>query len=278
MIAIKIMNNNIVSSTDEVGHEIIVMGKGIGWQLKPGNIIDPDKVDKIFRMDTATSSAKLKKVFLEVRVETISISSQVVDYAHEQIQKTFNKNLIISLTDHIDFAIERFEKNISLQNDLTLWIEKMFPKEFKVGIYAIELIKTELHLEMPIDEAAHIAMHIINAEMDGDMVHTNEITLLISTSLKIIQVKTGKAIDETSFSYERFLRHLVALAQRIIAKKASYEQNIELNKAIKDQFPNEYSIAWTIKRYIQKEFHFEVTEDEVTFLTIHIHRLLKEDS
>lgn len=151
-------------------------------------------------MDTATSSAKLKKRFLEVHVESISISSQVIDYAHEQTHKLFNKNLIISLTDHIDFAIERFKQNIPLRNDLTLWIEKLFPEEFKVGIYAIGLIKKGLHLEMPIDEAAHIAMHIINAEMDGNMAHTNEITSLISTSMKIIQVKTRKAIDETSFA------------------------------------------------------------------------------
>lgn len=277
MIAIKIMNNNIVSSTDETGHEIIVMGKGIGWQLKPGNMIDPAKVDKVFRMDTATSSAKLKKLFLEVNVESISISSQVVDYAHEHIQKKFNKNLIISLTDHIDFAIERFEQNIPLRNDLTLWIEKMFPKEFRVGLYAIELIKKELHLEMPKDEAAHIAMHIINAELDGNMAHTNEITALISTSMQIIHVKTGKAIDETSFAYERFLRHLLALAQRIIAKKVNSDQNMELNQAIQNQFSDEYKIAVTIKQYIQKEFHFLVTDDEVTFLTIHIHRLLKGD-
>lgn len=276
MIAIKIMNNNIVSSTDETGHEIIVMGKGIGWQLKPGSTIDPAKVDKIFRMDTATSSAKLKKLFLEVNVESISISSQVVDYAYQQIPKDFNKNLIISLTDHIDFAIERFEKNIPLRNDLTFWIKKMFPEEFDVGQYAINLIKKELHLEMPIDEAAHIAMHIINAEMDGNMVHTNEITSLISTSLQIIHVKTGKAIDETSFAYERFLRHLLALAQRIIAKKINVEQNVELNQAIQSQFSKEYNIAIAIQKFIQKDFHFEVNDDEVTFLTIHIHRLLKD--
>lgn len=277
MIAIKIMNNNIVSSTDETGHEIIVMGKGIGWQLKPGSVIDPTKVDKIFRMDTATSSAKLKKLFLEVNVESISISYQVVDYAYQQISKKFNKNLIISLTDHIDFAIERFEKNIPLRNDLTFWIKKMFPEEFDVGLYAISLIKKELHLEMPIDEAAHIAMHIINAEMDGNMAHTNEITSLISTSLQIIHVKTGKAIDETSFAYERFLRHLLALAQRIIVKKMNVDQNVELNQAIQRQFSKEYKIATSIQQFIQKDFQFEVNDDEVTFLTIHIHRLLNDD-
>lgn len=71
------------------------------------------------------------------------------------------------------------------------------------------------------------------------------------------------------------MRHLLALAQRIIAKKVNFDQNLQLNGAIKKQFYDEYKIAMTIKQYIQKEFHFEVTEDEVTFLTIHIHRLLR---
>ena len=50
MLANKILNNNFISSTDKDGHEIVIMGKGLGWQMKPGDPVDPEKIEKIFRM------------------------------------------------------------------------------------------------------------------------------------------------------------------------------------------------------------------------------------
>ena len=46
----KIINNNIVSSADQNGRELIVMGRGIGFGKKPGQKIDEESVEKIFRI------------------------------------------------------------------------------------------------------------------------------------------------------------------------------------------------------------------------------------
>ena len=45
----KVMNNNVVSSIDEDGQEIIVVGTGIGFQGKEGKVVDEKKIQKIFR-------------------------------------------------------------------------------------------------------------------------------------------------------------------------------------------------------------------------------------
>ena len=45
MLANKILNNNFISSTDKDGHEIVIMGKGLGWQMKPGDPVDPEKIE-----------------------------------------------------------------------------------------------------------------------------------------------------------------------------------------------------------------------------------------
>ena len=47
----KVMNNNVVSSIDEDGQEIIVVGTGIGFQGKEGKVVDKKKIQKIFRLD-----------------------------------------------------------------------------------------------------------------------------------------------------------------------------------------------------------------------------------
>ena len=49
MIIKKILSNNAVIVYDK-GNEIILTGKGIGWQKKPGEEIDESKVEKRFHL------------------------------------------------------------------------------------------------------------------------------------------------------------------------------------------------------------------------------------
>lgn len=277
MIVNKIINNNFISTTDEHGHETVLMGKGLGWKLRAGDPVDTTKIEKTFRMDTVTSSEKMKKLFLEVDVSSVEISSKIIEFAENHLEgKQLNKNLILTLTDHIDFAIKRYRKDINVPNDFSFWLEKMFTLEYEVGLYALDIIYAEIGLEMPRDEAGSIALHIINAQMDGSMSTTGEITQLLASCLKIIEKKTGKSIPEYSLAYERFMRHLLSLAHRIISKRQNTNINSELNQAIRRQYPKEYNISIAIGSYILENFEFELAPDEKTFLTIHINRLFTD--
>ena len=46
----KVINNNVVSSRDEQGNEVLVMGKGLGFQKKAGDQLDQEKVEKVFAL------------------------------------------------------------------------------------------------------------------------------------------------------------------------------------------------------------------------------------
>ena len=45
---VKVLNNNVVIVKDDAGHEKVVMGKGLGFQVKAGAELDSSKVEKIF--------------------------------------------------------------------------------------------------------------------------------------------------------------------------------------------------------------------------------------
>ena len=49
MIVDRVINNNIVSTIDDEGAELILMGRGLGFGTKSGNDIDESKVEKIFK-------------------------------------------------------------------------------------------------------------------------------------------------------------------------------------------------------------------------------------
>lgn len=46
----KVINNNVVSALED-GREVVVMGKGIGFQLRAGMDIPNELIEKVFRLD-----------------------------------------------------------------------------------------------------------------------------------------------------------------------------------------------------------------------------------
>ena len=53
---IKVINNNVISSEDDKGKEIVVMGKGIGFGKKAGEEIDETKIEKVFSLPDESTS------------------------------------------------------------------------------------------------------------------------------------------------------------------------------------------------------------------------------
>ena len=154
----KILNNNAVTSEDERGQEIIVMGNGLGWKSKTGSKIDENKIEKIFRMDTDTSTNRLKQLFMEVKEESIKASTEIIEYAKKHLETELKKNVYITLTDHIDFAVERFHNGIKFDTPLYWEIRKIYPKEYAIGEWALKIIDKHFDMKLPDAEAASIAL------------------------------------------------------------------------------------------------------------------------
>lgn len=70
------------------------------------------------------------------------------------------------------------------------------------------------------DEAGFIALHMVNARIDGnEMKSTLKMTEIVQHILNIITYHYGIVLDESSFSYSRFLTHLQYFAMRVIRKE-----------------------------------------------------------
>lgn len=269
----KILNNNVVTSNNENGQEIILMGNGIGWKLKAGDIIDENKIEKIFRMDTATSTARLKQLFLEVQIESVKASAEIVDYAGRNLGKELKKNVYIMLTDHIDFAVERCKKGIAFKTPLYWEIQKIYPKEFAIGRYALDIVEKYFHMRLPEQEAASIALHLINAEYDGNMNHTQNMIDIVNGAMNLVKQILKTELDENSLDYQRFVTHLLFFAQRVLDQKALESQEDFLYEMMKREHPKELLCAKKIAEYVHAQYGVVVEKEEITFLTVHIVRV-----
>lgn len=273
MIIHKILNNNVIISLDECNREIILVGCGLGWRVKVGQPVDRSKIEKIFRMDTPASTDRLKQVFLEVDVEAIRAATQIIDYARSVLKKRLNKNVYITLTDHIGFAAERLKNGIHFHNILNWETKKLYPQEFAIGVHALDIIKETMGVALPEDEACSIALHIINAEYDCNMEKTVEMTKIIQKSLNIVRYTFRVSFDEESLDYHRFVTHMLYFAQRVVENKMSKKGGDFLYDMMREQHPREFSCACRIRDLIQHDYDISLPEDEITFLCVHIVRV-----
>lgn len=277
MIVKKILNNNVITSNDEDGQEIIIVGNGIGWKQKPGQLVEEDRIEKIFRMDTASSTARLKQLFLEVQMESIRVSAKIVDYARTHLDHDLKKNIYITLTDHIDFAIDRFRRGLQFRSVLYWELRTVYPKEFEVGVYALKIIEEYLGIALPEHEATSIALHLINAEYDGDMSHAEATVDIVHFALDVVRLLLHKDFDEESLAYRRFVTHLLFFAQRVMKRKPLDQQGDFLYETMCKNYPKEVKCAQKIAQYVENNYQVDIGTEEITFLTVHIVRVAGTD-
>ena len=269
----KIINNNIVSAIEADGKEVVIMGRGLGFGMKPGKEIPEGKIEKVFRLDSQNSTDKFKELLANLPLEHIQASTEIINYAKSVLNRRLNQSIYITLTDHINFAIERFKEKMMFTNPLLNEIKTFYKEEYLIGEYAVALIERRIGITLPVDEAGFIALHIVNAEYNTAMRDTIDITTLIQNVIKIVKEYFSMDLDETSLNYQRFVTHLRFLAQRIIGGEMLNSDNPEFNQLISQMYPEEYACSLKLKDYIQVTYHHDVTEEETAYLAVHIKRI-----
>ncbi|MDZ5038627.1 PRD domain-containing protein, partial [Clostridium perfringens] len=120
-------------------------------------------------------------------LEHIQVTNQIISFAKTSLGKKLNKNIYITLADHINFALERQKEGVSIKNALLWEIKRLYNHEFLVGKEALSIIQNKLGVTLPEDEAGFIALHFVNALMDDiSMENTTRMTKMIEKILSII--------------------------------------------------------------------------------------------
>ena len=271
---IKIVNNNIVTSLDEQNREIIVMGRGLGFGRKPGMPIEDEKVEKVFRLNSAGENQKLVDIIQDIPPEHIKVADQIIEYAKSMLGERLKETIYLSLIDHIDGAIDRYKNQIQFTNPLLWEIKQYYPSEFKVGVQSLSILRKMLGIELPVDEAAFVALHFITAEYDTKMDVTFDIPRLIDDIIAIVESEFSIKIDKESIHYERFITHLKFFAARVLqAKQMPDDDDFLFRNMIRDQYKKSYACAQMIRQRLGECYKVTISEEEVVYLTVHIKRV-----
>lgn len=269
----KVINNNIISAYEKSGAEVIVMGRGIGFKKKQGEVVPADQISKIFRIKSRTLAEQFKELLANMPLERVRISDEIISHAKDHLKLKLNQSIYVTLTDHINFAIERVSQGIEPQNALLWEIKRFYPQEFQLGIYALELIQDRLDILLPEDEAGFIALHFVNAEYGTDIRDAVKFPDQMQAIVDIVERELGILLDESSLHYERFMTHIKFLIQRIYRKELLSSEDRELSLMMQRKYPREYQCSVKVAEYIMQATGCRLSEEEIRYLSVHIRRV-----
>ena len=273
MVIQKVINNNVISAYDVNQQEIVIMGKGIGFKAHTGELIDESKIEKVFRIENEKLSRQFQELLENIPLEHMQLTSDIISYAIKNLNVQLNQNIYITLTDHINFAIQRQSQGIQLKNALLWETKRFYHQEYLMGKYAVDLLNEKLGTEFTEDEARFIALHFVNAEYNTTINDTFEMTNMIQKILELVRLEMGIEFDEESLHYERFITHLKFLVQRLYRHELLKDEEIEFARMMENKYPKEYECSKHIAEYIEKEYGSEIASEEIMFLAIHIKRV-----
>ena len=277
MIINKVLNNNVVTIISENGEEAVVMGRGLAFQKKKGDEIDESKIEKIFVLENKSINEKLLTLVNDIPAKYLEIAEDIIKYAENKLSTKLNENIYLTLTDHISFAISRAEKNLEIKNAMLWDIKRLHKDEFDVGIHALRVIKENLNVELPEDEAASIAMHILNGELDQEMPEIVDMIKLIEEILKMVKYHFNIEFDEESINYYRFVTHLKFFTQRLSSGRYYEDNDNDLFDMIKLKYPKSYECTKRIEGFVKQKYNTQLTKEEMLYLIIHTARVVHEN-
>ncbi|WP_392562553.1 PRD domain-containing protein [Orbus sturtevantii] len=272
----KILNNNVIVTLDKSNNELIIMGRGIAFKKKEGDIIDESLIEKQFSLNNKEALPRFAELLSEIPAEIITVSEIIINHAKSVLGEKLQDSIYISLTDHINFSIERHKQGFDIPNGFLWEIKKLYPKEFNIGEYALKIIKKRLGYDLPEDEAGFITFHIINAQLNDTMPNIVTLTKVMREILNIVKYHFKLEYDEESLTYQRFITHLKFFAQRVINGNFAASQDISLYEIVKEKYHQSYLCTKRIDLHLIQQYEHPLTDDESLYLTIHIERLRKE--
>lgn len=126
----KVYNNNVVQVIDDQGSELIVMGKGLGFQKKAGEQVDVSKIEKTFVLQNDNQLQDLANLYLTMQADELEVVNRIIGLAEEVLEIQFDLSLYVALGDHLNFVFQRSREGMALENPLSWEIRKFYPKEY----------------------------------------------------------------------------------------------------------------------------------------------------
>ncbi|WP_046227096.1 glucose PTS transporter transcription antiterminator GlcT [Paenibacillus dauci] len=272
----KVLNNNVIIADHPQYEEVVVIGKGIGFNRKTRDQIPLNVVEKMFILTNQQEQEQYKQLATQIDEQIIEVINEIIHFINKESKTPLNEHIHIALTDHIAFAIKRAEQGMTVQNPFLYETREMYPTEYRLAEHALEMIKNKLGVSLEEDEIGFVALHIYSALTDQHITQIKAHSRLIADMVKVVEDSLNITITGDSLDYSRLLTHLRFAIERI-RRGEKVAATHRLEEMLKVEYPEVYSLAWKLTKMMERRLRRPVYGAEVSYLTMHLQRFVEKN-
>lgn len=271
---LRVFNTNVVLARDADGREVVLTGRGLGYQARPGQPVDESKVVRTFVPEDGGNAESFAAMLATIAPEHVQLVDRVLAPVWAELRREPSSTTVLALADHLSFAIKRFSRGLEGQFPLRAEVAHLYPRELAWGERIVAAVNEQLDVTLPPGEAVPIALHLVNAAFNSDnLALTHRMTTVLGQVLDMIEATFGLPLDRESMNVARFITHLRYFFVRVHSGEQLEDDPVSFLTAIRASYPDAYRCARHVREVLELRLGHPVTEDETAYLTLHIARL-----
>ena len=278
MMVVKKINNNVAICRDGSQRELIAFGRGIGFPPTPYELTDLGRIDRTFY----NVNSKYIPLLADIPPEIVQFTADQMLVLQDELPYETSSNLVLTLADHIAFAIERAGRGIYVQMPSIYEMELNYPTEVRAGRKIVAALRQKLKIKLPKGEVQGIAMHLINAQdkaLDGNVPGLEEQhDEILDRITLIIEEELGVHVRRNTFNYARFATHVQYLLKRVLEQKHIDSENLQMYQSMREEYPAISACVDKIALCLADVWSVELTEEERLYLILHVNRVCSKEN
>lgn len=271
---LRVFNNNVILAREPGGQEVVLTGRGVGYQKRTGDAVDPDRVARRFVPADALDATGFAALVAEIPPEHLALADEALTLAEGRVASNVGSSVLIAVADHLSFAIKRQRQGIVVDLPLYAEVAHLYPEELATARAMLRHINGQLDAPLPESEAVAMAMHLVNAGFaTGNLAPTYQMTEVLRQVFDVVEQSTGQELDRQGVNAARFIAHLRYFFVRVHDGHQFDDGRGGVQQAMATAYPAAYQTALHIQAMLELRLGVSVTSDEVTYLTMHVARL-----
>lgn len=274
MRVIKVFNNNVALVTDEAGRECVVQGRGVAFQVRPGDTLYPAAIERRYYPEASSTPNQLAQRLADIPPDLVAVAEKILS-----LGPTFGLELdpraAVALADHIMIALRRAAVGQFLDAPLEWEVRILYQREVSLGLHALEVIFAHSGVRLPQSESVPLALHFVNAQVGArDLGQAVRTAPLIRDILAIIETEYGESFkNRNPLSEARFATHLRYLFLSNLGGKRHAPLVAQLAKTFRAEEPRAFDCAIRVAEYLNRMMGWQIGDEETAYLALHIQRM-----
>lgn len=153
-------------------------------------------------------------------------------------------------------------------------IKTYYRQEYQLGELGVKLLNEHFVIDIP-EEAANIAFHFINAQMNAKSFKGMEVAKLISSIVNLVGYSLGVDLVQQNIHHTRLVTHIKFFVERYFQDQMLDSKDSEMFEYVANRYPKALAVAYQVNEFVKKKYQKSMTNDELLYLVIHFNRILQ---